>query len=334
MADPIATAGGHGSLGRAPSGALVVGAIASVQFGAALAATLFDRVGSAARCCCAWSRRRSCCWRCGGRGCAAARRRELLLAARVRARARRDEPQLLRGDRAHPARHRRRDRVRRAARPSRWRARAGALDLLWVGLAAARHPRADARRRARRWTRLGVAFALRRRRACGAPTSCSTPASGGRSTGSTGLTLAMCVAAVVALPLGVADGGSAAARIRSRSRIGSAVGVLSSAIPYSFEVEALRRIAAARVRRADEPRAGRRGARRLHRARPDAGSARARWDRSRHRRLARRVAYSAGGCDRRVSAVVGRAACRAPHPTGAVASTNTCSMTPTRRLAR
>jgi inner membrane transporter RhtA len=59
--------------------------------------------------------------------------------------------------------------------------------------------------------------------------------------GGTGLTLAMCVAAVVALPFGIADGGAHLLRLRSLL-IGSAVGVLSSAIPYSFEIEALRRI--------------------------------------------------------------------------------------------
>lgn len=58
----------------------------------------------------------------------------------------------------------------------------------------------------------------------------------------TGLTVAMCIAALVALPFGVADGGGHLVELRSLA-LGAAVGMLSSAIPYSFEQEALRRIA-------------------------------------------------------------------------------------------
>ena len=58
----------------------------------------------------------------------------------------------------------------------------------------------------------------------------------------TGLTVAMCIAALVALPFGVADGGGHLIELRSLA-LGAAVGMLSSAIPYSFEQEALRRIA-------------------------------------------------------------------------------------------
>jgi inner membrane transporter RhtA len=60
--------------------------------------------------------------------------------------------------------------------------------------------------------------------------------------GSTGVTLAMCVAALVALPVGIAVGGAHLLQPGSLA-LGAAVGILSSAIPYSFEVEALRRIA-------------------------------------------------------------------------------------------
>jgi inner membrane transporter RhtA len=58
----------------------------------------------------------------------------------------------------------------------------------------------------------------------------------------TGLSLAMCFAALVTLPIGIASAGSALVAPRSLA-LGCAVGMLSSAIPYSFELEALRRIA-------------------------------------------------------------------------------------------
>ena len=52
----------------------------------------------------------------------------------------------------------------------------------------------------------------------------------------------MCVASVLDLPAGVIDGGTHLLEPRSLA-LGAAVGMLSSAIPYSFELEALRRIA-------------------------------------------------------------------------------------------
>jgi inner membrane transporter RhtA len=60
--------------------------------------------------------------------------------------------------------------------------------------------------------------------------------------GSTGLTLAMLVAALATLPVGIAAGGGHLLEARSLA-LGAAVGILSSAIPYTFELEALRRIA-------------------------------------------------------------------------------------------
>lgn len=59
--------------------------------------------------------------------------------------------------------------------------------------------------------------------------------------GGTGVAFAMCVGAVVALPFGIAGGGSHLLTAHALL-VGSTVGMLSSAIPYSFENEALRRI--------------------------------------------------------------------------------------------
>jgi inner membrane transporter RhtA len=51
----------------------------------------------------------------------------------------------------------------------------------------------------------------------------------------------MCTGAIIALPFGIADGGSHLLSAHALL-VGSVVGVLSSAIPYSCEIEALRRI--------------------------------------------------------------------------------------------
>ncbi|HTD10290.1 MAG TPA: EamA family transporter [Solirubrobacteraceae bacterium] len=61
--------------------------------------------------------------------------------------------------------------------------------------------------------------------------------------GSTGLTLSIGIAALVALPVGLA--GASRLLDPASLALASAVGVLSSVIPYSFELEALRRIAPA-----------------------------------------------------------------------------------------
>ena len=56
--------------------------------------------------------------------------------------------------------------------------------------------------------------------------------------GGIGLALVMCVASIVILPFGVAQRGPHLLEPRSLA-LGAVVGLLSSAIPYSFEIEAL-----------------------------------------------------------------------------------------------
>lgn len=240
VADVPAAAADSGPLARVPSGALVLGGIASVQFGSAVATHLFAAVGPA------------------GAVLLRLLTASIVLVAIARPR--------LRG-------HRRADLALAglfgvalagmnlsfyeslhriplgiavslefvgpltvAVAGSRRR-----IDLLWVvlaagGIVALTHGGSG------HLSGLGIAFALLAGAFWGAYILISARV--GRSfPRGTGLALAMCFASVVALPFGLLAGGSALISLRSLG-IGTAVGMLSSAIPYSFELEALRRIAA------------------------------------------------------------------------------------------
>ncbi len=224
-------------LERVPAGALVLGSIFSVQFGSALAATLFASVGPA--------------------GAAALR---VLLGTLI----------LLALWRPSLRGHSRRDLgliaafglVLGAMNLSFYEAvhriplgiavalellgpltvaLAGSrrrLDLLWIGLAVLgivllTHVGGQS------LDGLGIAFALFA--GCCWGTYIVLNARLGRSTQRGSLALAMCFAALLVVPFGVAEAGSSLVS-REALVVGAAVGLLSTAIPYSFELEALRRV--------------------------------------------------------------------------------------------
>jgi inner membrane transporter RhtA len=234
-----ATAPRAGLLERAPSTALVVGGIASVQFGSAIAATLFHRIGPAGA---VLLRLVSASvvlvaiWR---PRLAHRTRRELALAAAF------GLVLAAMNLTFYEAIHRIplgigvtiefTGPLAVAVAGSRRK-----LDLVWVGLAAGgivalMHGDTHG------LNTLGVVLAL----VAGglwASYILLNARVGRVFQGGTGLALAMCVAAVVALPFGVAQGGSALVQPHYLL-LGCAVGMLSSAIPYSLEMEALRRMA-------------------------------------------------------------------------------------------
>jgi inner membrane transporter RhtA len=118
------------------------------------------------------------------------------------------------------------------------------LDVLWVGLAGT-----GVALLARGGTpvagghgevTIGFAFALLAGLSWAAYILLSR-ATGQRFRGSTGLTIASLVAAVVITPVGVAAGGTALLQ-PGVMLAGLGIGLLSSIIPYSLEMEALRRI--------------------------------------------------------------------------------------------
>ena len=239
MAQLDSTARDASLLSRAPSPALVLGAIASVQFGSAIAATLFAQVGPAG----AVALRLATAtvvllalWR---PRLAGRTRRELLLAALFGL--------ILAG--MNLSFYEALNRIPLgiavtiefvgplavAVAGSRRR-----VDFLWVTLAAA-GILALTRGGAHGLNGLGVALALVAGCFWGAYILVNARL-GQAFEGGTGLALAMCVSSVVVVPFGIAAGGSHLLEPRSLA-LGAAVGMLSSAIPYSLEIEALRRIA-------------------------------------------------------------------------------------------
>jgi inner membrane transporter RhtA len=227
-------------LARVPSPALVLGAIASVQMGAALATTIFDRTGpggavllrlvsASAVLLLVWRPR-----------IGAIVRRQLALVAPLglalaamnlcfyQALARIPLGIAVALEFAGPlavgvaASHRR-------------------LDLVWVALAVGGIV-ALTRGEAHSLNGLGVALALASGGAWGAYILIQSRIGRTFRDGS-GLAVAMCLATGLALPVGVAEGGGGLLRPHDLL-IGVAVGLLSSALPYSLELEALRRIAA------------------------------------------------------------------------------------------
>jgi inner membrane transporter RhtA len=115
------------------------------------------------------------------------------------------------------------------------------LDLLWVALAAAGVlllMRGDSGS----VTAAGVGFALLAAAAWAGYILLSAE-TGRRFPGSSGLALASVVATLLVLPVGVSAGGADLLR-PDMLLIGAAIGLLSSVIPYSFELEALRRMSA------------------------------------------------------------------------------------------
>ncbi len=113
------------------------------------------------------------------------------------------------------------------------------LDLLWVALAAgglvllAPVPGSDL-------DVLGCAFALFAG-GCWGLYILVTARVGRALPGGSGLALAMVIAALVTMPFGLADGGADLIDAELLA-IAFGVAILSSAIPYSFEMEALRRL--------------------------------------------------------------------------------------------
>ena len=115
------------------------------------------------------------------------------------------------------------------------------IDLLWVGLAAAGVALLTLDDSGA-VTAVGVAFALLAAAAWAGYILLSAE-TGRRFPGSSGLALASVAATMLVLPVGITTGGTGLLR-PDVLLIGAAIGLLSSVIPYTFELEALRRMPA------------------------------------------------------------------------------------------
>ncbi len=115
-----------------------------------------------------------------------------------------------------------------------------ALDLLWVVLAAAGIVLLANPLGASGIDALGLVFALVAG-LCWALYIVLAARAGPRFRGADGVTIALVVATVVPLGSGIAEGGADLLRPELLA-LGAAVGLLSSAIPYTLEMEALRRM--------------------------------------------------------------------------------------------
>lgn len=116
------------------------------------------------------------------------------------------------------------------------------LDLVWVALAALGVVVLMQDDGTGRVTPAGVAFALLAATMWAAYILLSA-ATGRRFAGSSGLAIASVVGTVLILPVGISTGGSLMLR-PDLLAMGILIGLLSSVIPYSFELEALRRMPA------------------------------------------------------------------------------------------
>ncbi|UBU09745.1 EamA family transporter [Nonomuraea gerenzanensis] len=114
------------------------------------------------------------------------------------------------------------------------------IDLVWVGLAAMGVVLLAPWGESATVSWAGIGFAMVAG-ACWAAYILLSAAAGQRFPGTTGLSFAMIVSAVVILPIGVTTGGADLLQ-PELLLIGLGVGLLSSVIPYSLELQALRRM--------------------------------------------------------------------------------------------